>query len=180
MRTKEIFEKLNRPNDGTRTLFESIAVPEVNQALQAWNKAYHSGVLIGGCALSYYVRPRATMDVDVLFLTKDDIPRQVEGFKRTRPSAFQHNKTHVEVEVVSPELIGISGSLTKMVFDTANTSNGIKIASPEGIVALKLGRFSRQDQADIESLMQSYPIDLPAWPLDVKETQNYELAKTWL
>ena len=154
MRAKEIFEKLNHYNDGTRTLFESIPVPEVNQALIDWNKYKHNGVLIGGCALSFYTRPRATMNVDVLFLTDDAIPKEVIGFKRTRPSAFQHNETHVEIELVTSQLVGISHELTQKVFDTSLISDNIKIASPTGLVALKLHRFSRQDQADIEQLVK--------------------------
>jgi hypothetical protein len=179
MRAKELFEKLNHYNDGTRTLFESIAVPEVNQALIDWNKHQHNGVLIGGCALSFYVRPRTTMDVDVLFLTDDSIPKEVSGFKRTRPSAFQHNKTHVEIELVTSLLIGISQELTQKVFDTAMISDNVKIASPSALVALKLHRFNRQDQADIEELMNHYNIDLQDWPLSEKAKAHYEKVLTW-
>ena len=95
--------KMRHINDSehTRTLFESVMMPEVVMALQDWIRGGAHGVLIGGAALSYHVRPRFTQDLDVLFLQASDIPAQISGFKRTRPSAFQHNKTHVEVEVVS-------------------------------------------------------------------------------
>jgi hypothetical protein len=119
------------------------------------------------------------MDVDVLFLTDDSIPKEVSGFKRTRPSAFQHNKTHVEIELVTSLLIGISQELTQKVFDTAMISDNVKIASPSALVALKLHRFNRQDQADIEELMNHYNIDLQDWPLSEKAKAHYEKVLTW-
>lgn len=179
MRSAEIFEKLNRPNDGTRSLFESLAIPEVELALKDWAAAEQHCVLIGGCAVGFYGRPRATTDVDVLFLTDAEIPDSVPRFKHTHPHAFQHNPTHVEVELVTPELVGVSEQLVQVVFVTAVKSDGMLVASPSGLVALKLGRWSRQDQADIETLMQLHPITLENWPLTHTEQQRFHEAQTW-
>jgi hypothetical protein len=52
--------KMNRPNDGTRTLFESVMSPEIIAALKDWVKANAGGILIGGLAISHYVKPRMT------------------------------------------------------------------------------------------------------------------------
>lgn len=89
MRAAELFEKLNRINDGTRTLFESVAIPEVAYALKDWNANSDSdGVLIDGLALSYYARPRATTDIDILFLSLDKIPLYVEKIQKNSFGCF--------------------------------------------------------------------------------------------
>ena len=63
LRFRDYIDKLNIVNDGTRSLMESIAIPEVERALKDWNKIDHSGILIGGCAIGYYSKPRATTDI---------------------------------------------------------------------------------------------------------------------
>ena len=162
MRLKSIIEGLNKSNsDLSRPLLESIVVPEVTSALKDWaNNANPSGVLIGGLATSFYVKPQQTMDVDVIYLTDQEIPNTVLGFKRIREHAFQHNNTHVEVEVLSPGFFGIPESLVKIVIDTAIESNGMKIANKSGLIALKLQRGNLQDQAHIEKLIQSGGINI--------------------
>lgn len=168
-------EKMNLKNDGSRSIYESIQIPEVLEALKDWiNNNGSNCVLIGGLALSFYVRPRTTMDVDVLFLTSSDIPDTVNKFKRHRKGAFQHNKTHVEVEVISPETINTDISLVEAVFETSILEKGIRIASPAGIVALKLGRFSRQDQADIEALKEYTTIDLTPFKLQKELLDRFD------
>ena len=169
--------KLNSPNDGTRTLFESIAVPEVEQALIDWKRNFQgNSVLIGGLAAGYYARPRQTTDIDILFLTPQDIPLNVNGFKRIRVGAFQHNRTHVEIEVVSPESFNgnVPISLVHKVFETAIESNGIRVASPSGIVALKLCRMKRFDEGDIWSLIETGKVDLTGWPISQEHLVIYQ------
>jgi hypothetical protein len=166
--------KTTRPNDGSRSLYESILYPEVVSALNDWiSLGVKDCVLIGGVALSYYVKPRTTEDVDILFLSKDDIPTTLVNFKRTRLGAFQHNKTHVEIEVVTPETINLPIDIAKKIFTTSNESNGIRVASPSGIIACKLGRFNRRDQADIEDLILSQEIDMTPFNLRPEELERY-------
>jgi len=157
-------------NDGNRTLLESVLVPEVAEALEEWiNNSRSNGVLIGGLALSFYVKPRTTQDIDILFLTPGDIPTKVLGFKRTRKGAFQHNKTHAEIEVVVPATINISEQLAQKIFATAIEHDGIKIASPAGIVATKLGRSIIRDEADIVDLIKTKRVtDLNSFNLSTK------------
>ena len=157
MRLKSIIAEMYRTNaDRSRPLLESVVVPEVTAALKDWiGSANVPGVLIGGLALSYYGKPRATMDVDIIYATDEQIPDHIPGFKHIRSHAFQHNKTHVEVEVLSPTHLGIPEGLVKKIIETAETSNGIKIASPSGLIALKLQRGDRRDQADIEQLLKA-------------------------
>lgn len=159
-------EKLNYINDGNRSIFESILLPEISDTLKDWKENNNSDfVLIGGVALSYYIKPRYTTDVDVLYLLKEQIPNKVNKFKYHRVGAFQHNKTHAEVEVVIPTSINVPIYIAKSVFDTCILRDGIKIASPSGLVALKLYRFNRQDQADIEQLKIHTNIDLSIFGL---------------
>ncbi len=167
--------KMNQSNDGTRTLFESIVAYEVLKALENWaSLKLENYVLIGGLALSFYVKPRMTQDIDMLFLTKEDIPKVLPNFKRTRPGAFQHNNTHVEVEVVVPQSINVDIKIVQKVFETSVISNDVRVASPSGIIALKLFRFSRQDQADIESLiLECDDIDLSPFDLPERELERY-------
>lgn len=174
MRIKEIIEKMQKINDGTRSLMESIAVPEVQLALKDWIKNDSTGVLIGGNAMSYHGKPRATMDVDILFLQNADIPLSVNGFKRTRDGAFQHNETHVEVEVVSSESINISRELADKVFETAMESDGVKVSSPSAIVALKLQRLKNNDIGDIVQMINTGKVDLSDFPLSEKNMEDFK------
>jgi hypothetical protein len=172
--------KCNGPNDGTRSLMESILVPEVGQALSDWLSAFRkdSWVLIGGLALSYYGKPRTTTDLDILLLSTTDIPRRLEGFKRTRSQAFQHSKTHVEVEAWSPASVNMPQDVAQKIFDTSVVRDGVRIASREGLIASKLSRFKLQDQADMATLLELGDMDLKGWPLPIEWRTRFEDLKS--
>lgn len=171
--------KMNTPNDGTRTLFESVVVPEVLAALTDWRNATSgAGVLIGGLAVSYYAKSRQTMDVDIMFLNPADIPEQVAGFKRTRPGAFQHNRTHVEIEVLSPATINLPQHIANKVAETAVDTDGVQVASPSAIVALKLHRMKRYDDGDIAAMIETGNVDLTDWELTPEQLNTFaEIVK---
>ena len=83
-------------NDGFRSIYESVIPKEVLVALDDWKNSNNKDcVLIGGLALSYYIRPRYTEDIDLIFLTEDDIPETVYKFRRNRKHSFEHIKTGV-------------------------------------------------------------------------------------
>jgi len=164
--------KMNGPNDGTRTLYESILPNELVTALRDWSKAVPEPVLIGGVALSFYVRPRNTDDLDYLFISEQDVPEEVSGFKKARDYAFLHQKTHVEVEILTPEFLKVDAALVQKVYDTARTDSGVKIASPEGLVALKVQRGFLQDKADIVALLKVTAIDLTEWSALLTDEQK--------
>ena len=69
-----ILRDMSRGRDPNRTLVESILVPELITALRDWEINAGGGVLIGGIALSFYVPPRATQDLDFLFLSDSVLP----------------------------------------------------------------------------------------------------------
>jgi hypothetical protein len=170
--------KMNSANDGTRTLFESVLLPEIVSALKDWAAAdVDKGVIIGGIAISQYIKPRMTMDIDVLFLSPNDIPENVSKFKRHRQCAFQHNKTRVEIEVVTPKTINMEYDVVKAIIDTSVISDGIRIASPSGLVASKLFRFNRRDQSDIEDIIQCSDIDLSPYNLPKEQIDRYYSIK---
>lgn len=173
--------KCNSPNDGSRTLLESILAPEVVQALSDWAKNSKSdGVLLGGLALSFYVKPRYTSDVDFLFLSADQIPEHVIGFKRIRNLAFEHRATGVEVEVFGPSSINMPVELAKDIIATAIEKDGVNVASRAGLIAAKLGRFNKRDQADIEDLLTLGPVDLSPFHLTDQDKVNFEKLKAEL
>ncbi len=170
--------KTNNINDGTRSLVESILIPEIAKALADWKHVTKSdAVLVGGLAAAFYAKPRATTDIDLLFLSEREIPDSVPGFKRIRPSAFQHNQTHVEIEILLPRTINLPEHIAKRVFETANTIDGIKIASPSAIVALKLHRLKRYDEGDIISLIETGKVDLTGWELTQDQLNKFEEIK---
>ena len=182
MKIRDII-KMQNCNDGTRSLFESIMAVEVIQAFKDWTKTHNEGVLIGGLALSYYASPRFTQDIDFLILSKNEIPVQVKGFTRIRDHTFQHNKTHVLVDLITPAHKNIPEHIARKVIETAIEKNGIKIASTDGIIAIKLFRLAMRDKADIISLIKTGHVgnlsefNLP--PEKIKEFHELvEIAKT--
>lgn len=175
IRSKNIVDSWMKINDGSRTLFESTLAPEVLAALQAWKKAnIQNAVLVGGLAVSFYGLARYTMDVDFLFASSSDVPIFIEGFKKLRDHAFMHKATNVEVEVLDPHYLGWSEELGKAILNSAITIDGIKVVSRAGLIATKLTRFSRQDQADIEHLLKAGSVDMSKFPLTEKQKQNFE------
>lgn len=157
--------KMNDINDGTRTLYESIISTEIIDTFEELKKSNINFILIGGLALSYYVKPRFTTDIDLLFLSKDDFPIYLNNFSKNRSHSFLNKKTNIEVELLDSTFINIPNDIIKKVFDTAKNVDGIKIASPSGLIALKLFRFNRQDQADIENLIDNCEIELSIFNL---------------
>lgn len=157
---------------------------EVQYALAQWIKAksgqYAAGVLIGGLALSFYAKPRHTEDVDLLFLSPSDIPDDVPSFKRVRNGAFREDNTHVEIEVVThSSFTALPQSIVQKVIDTAHNKNGLRVASLEGLIALKLfaadnPRRRRQDVADIERVLCNHPRpDMSDWNLNDNHVQVF-------
>jgi hypothetical protein len=161
-------------------------VPEVQDTLEVWGANYkpNHGVLIGGLALSFYRTPWATQDVDILLLHESDIPVAVDGFKRVRPHTFRENGTHVEVELVTPSLIDLPTAVASKVFNTAVTHDGIRVASLEGMIALKLYgsnslRRELGDLADIVAMLErldTFP-SMSDWHLSATQLAKYEDAK---
>lgn len=170
--------KMTGANDGTRTLTESIMAPEVIKAIDDLRNKIGNGVLIGGVAYSYYCKPRYTQDIDVLFSDENNIPDTINSFKRNRGHAFIHLNTHVEVEVLTPEHVGMDSNTVNTIIRTAIEVDGIKIASRSGLVASKLGRASYQDKHDIINLIQSGDIDISDFHLSDEQIDLFNQLKS--
>ncbi len=149
-----------------KTINEAALVPEVRGALTRWltnQPKADRGVLIGGLALSFYARPRQTMDVDLLFA--EHLPTVNDKFKRHRDHAALDKKDHVELEFVTPALIKIPPAVAKRVIDTAWDVGGMQIASLDSMIVLKLygadnKRRQRQDEADIQSMLEHNKVNI--------------------
>lgn len=165
--------KMQTGNDGSRTLYESVMVPEVISAMQEWSKnSPQNYVIIGGVALSFHVKPRQTEDMDVLYKNKSDFPQAVNGFRKNRNHSFEHKKTGVEIEILDPEFLNIPSDIVDQIFKEAIISDGMRIASKDGLIVSKLFRFNRRDQADIEDVWLNYNGDV--------DLSSYNLSKDLL
>jgi len=172
--------KMNWKNDGFRSLYESAIYPELIIALEDW-KSYNNSncVLVGGLALSYYIKPRQTQDIDIIFLTEKDIPTNVYGFKRNRLHSFEHKKTGVEIEILTPKFLNKSEQMFQKTFDDSILSDGIRVASPKSLIALKLNRFNSRDKLDILELLEyckykGIDLDMSDYDLNENEIKNLQ------
>lgn len=147
---------LSTANYGKNNVADTIVSDAVRKTLIRWcNATRNHGTIIGGIAFSFYARPRATMDIDTVFLQETDVPTEVSGFKKIRRHCFMDKISHVEVEVLTPAVINVSPDLVKKVIELSFVDkHGIHVASVASIIALKLGRCSGQDRADIINLMK--------------------------
>lgn len=160
-----------------RSLLQSVILPEVGDALAAWisSTAGNTGILIGGLAVSYHVKPFVTDDVDLLFLTGDAIPTVVPGFTHDGGQAFRHDIYHVTIDTFSVSSFGgrISDALAKKIVSTAIEDSGMRIVSREGLIAMKLCRSSMRDSAEIVELLSAYPdTSLAEWPIDSEQREH--------
>lgn len=165
---QESYSKVHNSNSlilKDRDIWGATLVPEVRKALLDWTKhSKRGGIVIGGCALGVYTRPRTTTDADILYLDGEAaLPVTVEKFKKTRAHAFTHKETGVEIETLTPEYLKLSSDVVDYVKAHVEKSGGIEIASKTSIILLKAQRLSHQDKADIFELfktMQEFPADI--------------------
>jgi hypothetical protein len=99
--------KMQTINDGTRSLVESIMMPEIIVALRDWSRSTQAGVLIGSLGSSFHCKPRFTEDIDFLVLEWIGIPERVRGFTRTTPDSLRHDRTQAEVNLLTPSSINV-------------------------------------------------------------------------
>jgi hypothetical protein len=114
-------------------------------------------VTVGGTALALLGFPRGTQDIDILVASESSMSRLnqqlSDKFRKHRAHAFEHKSTGVEVEVLTPEFVGIDSQLASEAISTAQNN----VVLPQYFVALKFGRFSLQDMADISRILKARP-----------------------
>lgn len=179
---------------GRKAVETSVMIPEVLAALVDLASLAPDAewVLIGGLALGAYAKPRTTEDVDILVVSDDsmdEIAQKLSSkFKKTTKHAFEHRRTGVSLEVVTPTTVPVSEQIMKDVLASAEThvvkGYKVKVASAAGLIALKLHRATgtstraMQDQVDIRSILQANGHqDLSKYGLKKAEKDLYE--KLW-
>jgi hypothetical protein len=167
---------MNTINDAarSRSLVESIMMPESIDALRDWKRAGGGGVLIGGAALSFHVRPRLIQDLEFLFPEVANIRDAISGFTRVSRGLFQHDRTGVEVNIVTPAGIQVPVEVAEEFARSAILSDLVIVASESGLIALKLFRRSRQDEADIVALVKTGRVDLSGFPLAAEKLSAFQ------
>ncbi len=123
---------------------------------------------IGGLAVAYHARPRATDDLDFLFLARDielirSAMRHAGYLIEATPWTFQNTKLTVHrfsrfeqgEHMVVDVMVSDEERYTKIVeqAEIAQTAAGlIRFAAKEHLIWLKKFRNSQQDQADIVAI----------------------------
>ena len=128
---------------------------EVVEAIRGSRNATSSdGVLVGASALWHHVKPRQTSGADFFFRSAEKIPAEVPGFERTMATTFVHQKMLIKIDVSIASAIGLTPELADAIVPVAIEVDSYAVGSREGLIAMKLGRFKLQDQADIAGLLQ--------------------------
>lgn len=149
---------MNGPNDGTRSVQNSILAPQVIEVLKDWRKGATSPpLLIGTLAYSFWQRPRYTTDIDILSVD-ESLPIYKIGFRRVNNVQWEHLKTGLIVNLWS-RFHGREyyAPVFRQVKKTSVKKHPYRVASVHGLIALKMYTFTRQDQADIEKLLELNP-----------------------
>lgn len=125
--------------------------------------------LIGGLALSAWVRPRTTRDVDlVVIISKrinwDDwisiiqtrLQKKVSVHRATKLMTIQEKFSfmsgHIQVDIIGTGGFDLAADAIKNAVITDVFGKSIKVATPEYLILLKLLPLSSQDIIDIKKL----------------------------
>jgi hypothetical protein len=134
--------------------------------------------VIGGMAAGFRSEPRATKDIDFLLRVPQlQLPRLLDalrqrGFEFDTPTAIREwTQQHmtalsyrgVQVDWLKPVIPAYEHVLDRATEETW-LGRPIRVASPEGLILLKLVAFRTRDQLDIENLVAAHrdTLDL-AW-----------------
>lgn len=170
-----------------RTLYESITSKKYLFALDDWreNCTVSEYILIDGLVYGYYSKPRASNELDLIFLVKDDVPQNIPKFKKKNEDTYIHIKTKVEVKVVNYKTLNKSLSFYNKILENSITSDDIRIASPESVLIYQIIKKSKRENikyySDLEiSIIASYiyannlSVSLKDYELTNKEKSVFE------
>lgn len=157
---KTFTQWLNESGNNNRSLKNSVPYKELYEALTKWYDEVgkeHDCVLIGGLAVSYHGRPRNTQDVDFLTTNVKKPEVVVDSFKKIGKFTYIDKKSHAPVEAITPEILNndLTDSLVKIIQKDAviDKQSGVKIASINSLIVLKLLSGRMRDDSDVVSLL---------------------------
>jgi hypothetical protein len=143
---------------------------ELDAVLAALDAKHIEYAVCGGLAMAIHGYPRATVDIDLLVRADDQerIFSVVEplGFSvHARPMNFEGGSVQIRrVSKIDSDDEALMLDLLLVTSANENAWHGrqtvtwrgrpIGVVSPEGLIALKLSRSSKQDLADIERLQR--------------------------
>ena len=120
-----------------------------------------------------------TQDIDI-FLSSEQQLRHLKDdlndkFHQIGPHALEHKSTGIEIETLTPEFLKIDQQIVDTAIRSAEMSDGIRVLSREGLVALKLMRANNRDKGDIEAIIQAGgPVSLDEYKLTSEQRQVYQ------
>lgn len=127
--------------------------------------------LIGGLALSAWIRPRTTQDVDFIIAVSEEISWQdivsvIENRLHKKVSVNKGNQRtnikdklsfmsgQIEVDVISTNGFSLAAEAIKKAVVAQVFGIDVKVATPEYLILLKLLPFGEQDVLDIKALIK--------------------------
>jgi hypothetical protein len=141
---------------------------ELIRLVEEFNRRNIPYAIIGGLAVAFHARPRATDDLDFLFLARDiqsirEAMRHASYLIEATPWTFQNTKLTVHrfsrfednEHMIVDIMVSDEKRYAKIVEqpEIAQTAAGlIRFASKEHLIWLKKFRNSPQDQADIAAI----------------------------
>jgi hypothetical protein len=134
--------KMNRPNDGNRSFYESILNRHVLTSLKYLSHNNIEYVIIGDFAVSYHVKPFASKKLEILVLDKNI------NFK-------YYNNICKNIDFIVNDIsdLNISEEEYRYIVKTSKISDGFKIASPTVLVS-----FCARDLGNIHNGAEAYTI----------------------
>jgi len=166
----------------------AIVNPEVRKSFKDFLKLNKEDFAIcGGIAVSVYIKPRTTMDVDILIHGNfENVLDQIKSkFKKLTSFSVEDKSRGVEIEMLTGKVINTDQKLIDDAIKNANDiefeGTSVKVISPKYLIALKLGRAvkkipgkSAMDVSDIEGLVSNYgKIDLSDLNLPKEQMDFY-------
>lgn len=139
---------------------------------------------IGGDLAIGFHSPRGREEIELIYHSDRVLVdlHESDAFETHQLYALKHKNTGIVINLVTPEFgyPALQKNTFERVLETVTMEmiheHKIRIVSAVALVALKLLRYSRQDQADIEGLLQYNNIneaDLRAFNLSEKHIQNF-------
>ena len=145
-------------------------VAELRKLVRIFDSESIDYALCGGMAMAVHGFPRATVDIDVLIRPEDYEKARAAAAKvgfefESRPMSFAGGNMEIRrvTKIIRSEVLILDFLLVtpfsedvwadRRVFELSD--GPIRAVSRKGLIKLKQGRASKQDQADIERLSES-------------------------